>query len=261
MAPEQAEGRQAAIGPATDVYALGVILYELLTGQTPFQGPTLLATLEQVRSGQPAPPHRFRAGIPTDLETICLKCLHKEPGHRYASAGDLTADLRRFLACDSIHARPLGWTAKMLSWCRRPERIRDAGVIAVMVTIFDLLMSFAPFVLMLNGQTPEINRFWPASAFFLTLFCCTGLPMIWITRRTLARNVYGLWTGVVLPLLTILFLIITLAGFVDTGGMVPLADRTMALSSVSMATVVQGVQAVSFVLALFAYYANRPTRV
>ncbi len=95
MAPEQAEGHQGAVGPATDVYALGVILYELFTGRAPLLGETVLATLEQVRSGQPTPPHRLRADLPGELEIICLKCLRKVPRERYASAGELAADLRR----------------------------------------------------------------------------------------------------------------------------------------------------------------------
>src|SRR5262249_29795061 len=89
MAPEQAEGWVHAVGAPTDVYALGGILYELLPRRLPCQGPSLLLTLERVRSRDPAPPRRWRPDVPADLETICLKCLQKEPKQRYATAGAL----------------------------------------------------------------------------------------------------------------------------------------------------------------------------
>jgi tetratricopeptide (TPR) repeat protein len=130
MAPEQAAGRHA--GPAVDIYALGVVLYECLTGRPPFQAATPLEALDQVRSMDPPPPSGLRPGLPRDLETICVKCLEKEPRRRYPSAAALADDLARFLRGEPIAARPIGPGERLAKWVkRRPYQAALAALAAL----------------------------------------------------------------------------------------------------------------------------------
>jgi serine/threonine protein kinase/dipeptidyl aminopeptidase/acylaminoacyl peptidase len=128
ISPEQAEGRSDAIGPPSDVYSLGALLYHLLTRQPPFQADTLTTLLKQVLEVEPIPPRSLNPSTPSDLETICLKCLEKEPARRYPTAQALADDLGRFLRAEPVRARPVGAVGKSWRWCRR-QPVR-AGLIA-----------------------------------------------------------------------------------------------------------------------------------
>jgi eukaryotic-like serine/threonine-protein kinase len=119
MAPEQAEGRHKDVGPASDIYSLGGLLYHLVTRQPPFQSETLTTLLKQVIETEPVPPRILNPSVPRDLETICLKCLEKEIARRYPTAEALAEDLCRFLKGEPIHARPVGAAGKAWKWCQR----------------------------------------------------------------------------------------------------------------------------------------------
>ena len=132
MAPEQAAGKNREIGPAADIYSLGAILYELLVGRPPFKAGNPIDTIRQVIEQEPVPPRQLEPRVPHDLETICLKCLEKEPARRFSSALDLAEDLRRYAVGDPIHARPTPTWERAWKWGkRRPLAVALAGVIAL----------------------------------------------------------------------------------------------------------------------------------
>jgi eukaryotic-like serine/threonine-protein kinase len=133
MAPEQAEGRKD-VGPSCDVYGLGAVLYECLTGRPPFRAATVLETLEQVRSQEPVRPGNLQPGLPRDLQTICLKCLHKDPARRYASAAALADDLGRFLRREPIHARPIPLQERLMKWVWRHPAPAALAAVSVLFT-------------------------------------------------------------------------------------------------------------------------------
>jgi tetratricopeptide (TPR) repeat protein len=134
MAPEQAVGHKQSVGPAVDIYALGAILYELLTGRPPFKAATVVETAMLLQTAEAVSPRQFQPHLPRDLETICLKCLMKSPQRRYASAADLADDLRRFLAGESVRARPIGPLDRAWRWSRRRPAVAALAASLLLVS-------------------------------------------------------------------------------------------------------------------------------
>jgi serine/threonine protein kinase len=157
MAPEQAWGNTHEIGPLSDQYSLGAILYEMLVGRPPFQGANALETLELARNQEAVPPTRLQPKLPKDLETICLKALQKDPAKRFPDAAAMAEDLRRFLDGEPIVARPVGTPERLLRWCKRNPKI--AGLAAAVVLMgFAITVGSAAFSVRLNTLNGRLAR-------------------------------------------------------------------------------------------------------
>jgi serine/threonine-protein kinase len=196
MAPEQARAEKG-LSTAVDVYSLGAILYELLTGRPPFRAATPLDTLLQVLEKEPVPPHSLNPRVDRDLETISLKCLDKDPQRRYGSAEALAADLEHWLAEEPIAARPVGTVERVRRWARRPARVGDAGIIAIFLAIY-LVARGIYFLTMVGRSIQENTRPIQEDAAILAgVFAVMLLAAFyfWFGRRTLQNRAWAIWAG------------------------------------------------------------------
>ena len=163
MSPEQAIGRRGSITTATDVYGLGAILYALLTGKAPFGGESVIDTLDAVRHHSPEPPRKFNGSVPHDLETICLKCLDKDPRKRYATAHELGVDLNNWLDSRPITARRVGAAEQAWLWCKRKPAVAGLAAAVLLAVVGGTAGIFAvqaranADLRMSNGKLDEAN--------------------------------------------------------------------------------------------------------
>jgi hypothetical protein len=206
MSPEQATGGSThPVGPASDVYSLGAILYHLLTGRPPFQAETRLATLSQLLDADPPPPRLLNRDVPRDLEAICMKCLEKEPARRYSSARDLGDDLRRYLEGETIHASGvnlLDRVTRLLRRSRHEEHFRGWGLGLMAFGLVIFLSHVAIHVFEGAGGGSPAAYFLPRCAMFAAL-----LIMLWRFRRhsvlpvnSAERLIWVVWIGYLLAL-------------------------------------------------------------
>jgi hypothetical protein len=158
MAPEQATVQTGKVGPATDVYALGAICYQLLTGKPPLVGATFTETLDMVRFQDPVDPRQFNPKVPRDLETICLKCLKKDPAKRYESAQELADDLDRFLNGEPIHARPVSAGERACLWVKRRPALAGMIVLGVLLLTGTFAWVLQQWQKAENARLAEVQR-------------------------------------------------------------------------------------------------------
>lgn len=195
MSPEQAWSRSEEISAATDVYALGAIFYELLTGRTPFEPASIAVMLDQIRTKSPMAPSKLKQGIPKELELICLKCLAKEPADRYASAQFLLDDLRTFVNGGAVLAKRPSLRRRVARWCEQPARLRESGlailfanlvimgtmIIIVLMERFQLIPRSTP-----NGLLPIVSC--------TAIMCVIHLPLLFVATFVAQGKI---WAGIV----------------------------------------------------------------
>jgi hypothetical protein len=219
MAPEQTVDARA-IDRRADVYALGAILYECLAGRPPFQAATPLDTLDRVRNREPVPVRQLQPGVPRDLETICLKCLAKEPRQRYATARELADDQGRFLRGEPIRARPGGQLARLGRWCQRPRRVADAGRLAIFLHGSLALWKSLALVLIALGIGLVPRDPGECVLEVLLVIGFLNVPQIGVGFATLAGWPPAVWVGAVLALFHLTFMsVCLLASWLTFGGL------------------------------------------
>jgi hypothetical protein len=195
--------------------------------------------------------------VPRDLETVCLKCLRRDPGQRYATAAELAADLRRFLDHQPVRACPLGVAGRLWNWCRRPERIRDAAVACWVTATVGFATASTGLLLILVGVLLPSDSV--AGICYMLVTILGFVPaLIWTARATVAGNRAALFLGMFLPFGLLVYQFGPMTGFFPTGGVVDPGNMPPTMPAhVATLTALELVQAASFVIALIAYHANR----
>lgn len=200
MAPEQAECRFDDIGPRTDVFALGAILYELLTGQPPFAAMTYAAVIDRLRHDQPIPARRSNPAVASDLETVVMKCLRREPDDRYASAAELAEDLERYCFKQPVKARPTSWAHRLRRWSLEVRRVPELMSIVIALSCVRAVFAWLGLLLLAFLNETDISAADLQEVLMIHLFFTTPLELAIIVaaRRQLRHRLHDAWYWVVL---------------------------------------------------------------
>ena len=258
MAPEQAGG--GPVGPTADVYALGAILYECLTGRPPFAAENPLDAVFQVVSDEPVPPRHVRAGIPRDLEAVCLKCLEKDPRRRYPTAAALADDLDRFLRFDPVAARRLGLRKRLAWWCLHPDRVRDAGAFSIFLMMVITAWALTGLAVQAAGPGPASDPVRPDFTVVNFVAAVEGLflPLFFVGLGAIRGKVAALWAGLAVSagggglVLAALAGAEALTGHLEAGRV--LATPQLRFAALGFPAVLFGLTGGTYLIALVAYY-------